>query len=72
MARRSALSRSFRSDSQLSQFFLDGVTATGKVLGVGSYGSVVEVCEQRNLSRLKPSPFLAAYFELAKTAKLYY
>ena len=44
MARRSALSRSFRSDSQLSQFFLDGVTATGKVLGVGSYGSVVEVC----------------------------
>ena len=43
MARRSALSRSFKSDSQLSQFFLDGVTATGKVLGVGSYGSVVEV-----------------------------
>ena len=43
MERSSGLSRFFKSDSQLSQFFLDGVTATGKVLGVGFYGSVVEV-----------------------------
>ena len=36
-------SRSFRNDSQLRQFFLEGVTPTGKTLGTGSYGSVLEV-----------------------------
>ena len=42
--RRSVSSRgSFRDDPQLQQYFLDGVNPTGKVLGVGSYGSVVEV-----------------------------
>ena len=42
--RRSVSSRdSFRDDPQLQQYFLDGINPTGKVLGVGSYGSVVEV-----------------------------
>ena len=43
MARRSGLSRTFRNDPQLQQYFLEGVAPTGKTLGVGSYGSVVEV-----------------------------
>ena len=43
MARRSGSSRTFRNDPQLQQYFLEGVAPTGKILGVGSYGSVVEV-----------------------------
>ena len=43
MARRSVSSRAFRNDPQLQQYFLEGVAPTGKTLGVGSYGSVVEV-----------------------------
>ena len=43
MARRSGSSRTFRNDPQLQQYFLEGVAPTGKTLGVGSYGSVVEV-----------------------------
>ena len=43
MARRSGSSSTFRNDPQLQQYFLDGVAPTGKTLGVGSYGSVVEV-----------------------------
>ena len=43
MARRSGSSRTFRNDPQLQQYFLEGVALTGKTLGVGSYGSVVEV-----------------------------
>ncbi len=39
----SELSRSFRDDPHLEQYFLDKVVPTGKTLGVGSYGSVVEV-----------------------------
>ncbi len=35
--------RPFSSSSQISQFCLKGVVATGTTLGVGSYGSVVEV-----------------------------
>ena len=50
MARRHAeLSRTFMKDPFLKEFFLDGVVTTGKVLGVGSYGSVVEV--QKNVLR---------------------
>ena len=45
MARRSGSSRTFRNDPQLQQYFLEGVAPTGKTLGVGSYGSVVEVCD---------------------------
>ena len=42
--RRNVSSRgSFRDDPQLQQYFLDEINPTGKVLGVGSYGSVVEV-----------------------------
>ena len=43
MARRSDSSSTFRNDPQLQQYFLEGVAPTGKTLGVGSYGSVVEV-----------------------------
>ena len=43
MACRSGSSRTFRNDPQLQQYFLEGVAPTGKTLGVGSYGSVVEV-----------------------------
>ena len=43
MTLRSGSSRTFRNDPQLQQYFLDGVAPTGKTLGVGSYGSVVEV-----------------------------
>ncbi len=43
MARRSGWSRTFRKDSRLQQYFLDKVVPTGKTLGTGSYGSVLEV-----------------------------
>ncbi len=43
MARRSGWSRTFRKDSKLQQYFLDKVVPTGKTLGTGSYGSVLEV-----------------------------
>ena len=36
-------SRTFKNDPQLQQYFLEGVAPTGKTLGDGSYGSVVEV-----------------------------
>ncbi len=45
MARRQGWSRTFRKDSKLQQYFLDRVVPTGKTLGVGSYGSVLEVSE---------------------------
>ncbi len=35
--------RNFREDPHLQQYFLDKVVPTEKTLGVGSYGSVVEV-----------------------------
>ena len=41
--RRSELYRVFHADSQLKSYFLDGVTSTGKTLGTGAYGSVMEV-----------------------------
>ncbi len=43
MARRQGWSRTFRRDSKLQQYFLDRVVPTGKTLGTGSYGSVLEV-----------------------------
>ncbi len=43
MARRRGWSRTFRRDSKLQQYFLDQVVPTGKTLGTGSYGSVLEV-----------------------------
>ncbi len=43
MARRPGWSRTFRKDSKLRQYFLDQVVPTGKTLGTGSYGSVLEV-----------------------------
>ncbi len=46
----SGLSLSFRTDSRLRHFYFEGVTTTGKTLGVGSYGSVVEVCWLQVLS----------------------
>ena len=33
----------FRNNQQLQQFVLTDVTATEKVLGISSYGSVIEV-----------------------------
>ncbi len=42
MAVRSAGQDAWR-DSQLCQFYLDEVTATGNTLGMGSYGAVIEV-----------------------------
>ena len=44
------LSRTFRRDPLLREFYLDGVSPTGKALGVGSYGSVIEV---RNMELVK-------------------
>ncbi len=43
MARRPGLSRTFRRDPKLQRYFLDRVVPTGKTLGTGSYGSVLEV-----------------------------
>ncbi len=43
MARRQGWSRTFRRDSKLQRYFLDRVVPTGKILGTGSYGSVLEV-----------------------------
>ena len=37
------LSGTFRRDPLLQEFYLDGIFPTGETLGVGSYGSVVEV-----------------------------
>ncbi len=50
MARRPGWSRSFRRDSRLQQYFLDQVVPTGKTLGTGSYGSVLEVSDCSNLA----------------------
>ena len=41
---------SFRNDQLLQPFILTGVSPTGKTLGVGSYGSVLEVCRTDVLS----------------------
>ena len=41
--RRRDVAEAFRSDPQLQQYVLTGVTPTGRVLGTGSYGSVEEV-----------------------------
>ena len=41
--RRQDVGQAFRSDHQLQQFVLTGVTPTGMVLGTGSYGAVEEV-----------------------------
>ena len=41
--KRADLSRTFRRDPLLREFYLDGILPTGETLGVGSYGSVVEV-----------------------------
>lgn len=39
----SSVVQEFKSDGQLRQFFIDGVTATGRNLGAGAYGTIVEV-----------------------------
>ena len=44
-SRRRSVAQAFRNNQQLQQFVLTDVTATEKVLGTGSYGSVVEVLE---------------------------
>ena len=41
--RRADLFRTFKRDTLLQEFYLDGVSPTGETLGVGSYGSVIEV-----------------------------
>ena len=45
-SRRGGVAQAFRNNQQLQQFVLTDVTATEKVLGTGSYGSVVEVYKQ--------------------------
>ena len=42
-SRRRSVDQAFRNNQQLQQFVMTDVTATEKVLGTGSYGSVVEV-----------------------------
>ena len=42
-SRRRGVAQAFRNNKQLQQFILNDVTATEKVLGTGSFGSVVEV-----------------------------
>ncbi len=39
-------SRNFREDPHLQHYILDKIVPTEKTLGVGSYGSVVEVSHQ--------------------------
>ena len=46
-----------RNDQQLQQFVLTDVTATEKVLGTGSYGSVVEVYKQASSRYSYPLDF---------------
>ena len=41
--RRPSAAQAFHNNRQLQQFVLTGVTPTGRVLGIGSYGSVEEV-----------------------------
>ena len=41
-SRKQSVAQAFKNDRQLQQFVLTDVTATEKVLGTGSYGSVVE------------------------------
>ncbi len=53
MARRPGWSRSFKKDSKLQQYFLDLVIPTGKTLGTGSYGSVLEVSKATSLKAYK-------------------
>jgi hypothetical protein len=45
MAKRvkSAIAGAFRSDPELKEFVLQGLTLSGRELGAGSYGSVEEV-----------------------------
>ncbi len=50
--RSGGLSRNFSNDPQLQQYILNKVVPTGKTLGVGSYGSVVEVSQPRLCSYL--------------------
>ncbi len=57
MARRPGWSRSFKKDSKLQQYFLDQVMPTGKTLGTGSYGSVLEVSKAASLKAYKSSIF---------------
>ena len=45
--------RSFRHDRQLARFVITG-EPTGKVLGVGSFGSVEEVCIYSIFNDLNP------------------
>ena len=45
-SRRRGVAQTFRNNQQLQQFVLTDVTATEKVPGTGSYGSVVEVYKQ--------------------------
>ena len=42
-SRRQSVIQAFRNNQQLQQFVLTDITATEKVLGTGSYGSVIEV-----------------------------
>ena len=37
------MTQTFRNNPNLQQFMLTDVTSTGRILGTGSYGSVVEV-----------------------------
>ena len=41
--RRGDVAQAFRNNRHLQQFMLTDVTSTGRILGTGSYGSVVEV-----------------------------
>jgi len=43
MAKSLSRSAAFKSSQELQSYYLDNVIPTGKTLGVGSFGSVVEV-----------------------------
>jgi len=48
VASASPVARFFRDDAHLQQLYLRNVTPTGEYLGVGSYGSVMEVIQLRS------------------------
>ena len=43
------MAQAFRDNRHLQQFMLTDVTSTGRILGTGSYGSVVEVSKPTDL-----------------------
>lgn len=61
---------SFRNDSLLQLFILKGVKPTGKKLGVGSYGSVLEVNKTNWENILMVFCFFLSFFFFSRIPSL--